>query len=577
MPEDQHPDRLDSWKEIAVHLGRGVRTVQRWEKEEGLPVHRHVHNRQGSVYAFKSAVDDWWARRGGHLSLEASEPAERIADLAGLPDGRRSWPAIAFVGVLLVATAIAVSVRGGWVTSAPSVSHIRSIAVLPFGSLTLDPGDAALEVGLADALIRRLGVSRDVIVRPISAVLPFRHTTDDPVAVGRQLQVDAVLKGRLQHVGDRLRLSAQLFDCSSGRVLWAGDFDERVSAIFAVQDTLAERVGSALLLQFTPADRARTRRLESRDPDAYLAYLQGRWFWNQRTREGFEKSIERLTEAVDRDPRFALAHAALAEAYVLAAAYLVRQPHEAIPLARRAALSALAIDDGLGSAHASLGMIAQIYDWQWRTADREYARAIEVEPGYPTAHHWRGELLGQLGRSDEAIASLQRARALDPLSLIINTDLGRAYYFARRYDEAAAQLGKTLDLDSRFVVARVWLAKVEIERGRYDEAIRVLDQNRGIDDTLQTDWVRAEIEAAAGHSDAARDLLARLVGHPGMAPWTVAITIARLGDRDALLRWIERCFTEHAPIAEIYASPALDPFRNDPAVLALFQRAGLAQ
>lgn len=577
MPDEHHPDRLDSWKEIAVHLGRGVRTVQRWEKEEGLPVHRHLHHRQGTVYAFKSAVDDWWARRGNHLPIEAEDPAETIGDGAPVPDGRRSWPAVGLIGVLLVATAIAatLAVRDRQATSPPP-AHVRSIAVLPFRSLTPAASDAALDVGIADALITRLGVSGDLIVRPTSAVLPFRHTID-PVAVGRQLHVDAVLEGRLQQVGDRLRLSAQLWDCASGRALWAGEFDERVSEIFALQDTLAERVGLALMLEFTAADRARARRIESRNPDAYFAYLQGRWFWNQRTGEGLEKSIVRLTEAVDRDPRFALAHAALAEAYVMAAAYGARQPHEAIPLARSAALTALAIDDGLGSAHASLGMIAQIYDWQWRTADREYARAIEVEPGYATAHHWRGELLGQLGRSDEAIASLQRARALDPLSLIINTDLGRAYYFARRYDEAAAQLGRTLDLDGRFVNARAWLAKVEIERGRYDDAIRILEQSRGIDDTGYSEWVRAEIEAAAGHRHAARDLVARLVRLPGWSPWVLAVTSARLGDRDALLQSIERSFSEHAPIAEIYASPALDPFRHDPAVMALFQRAGLAQ
>ncbi len=437
MPEDQRHDRLDSWKEIAVHLGRGVRTVQRWEIEEGLPVHRHLHNRQGSVYAFKSELDRWWAQRGDHLS--AAEPAETVLDAEPVAAGRRPWPVVALLVILLVATAIAAVIawRAPWPASAPSAGPVRSIAVLPFKRLTPDAADEALAIGMADALITRLAVSRDLIVRPTSAVLPFRDATD-PVAVGKRLQVDVVLDGRLQHVGDRLRLTARLFDSSTGRALWTGEFDERVSVIFTLQDMLAERVASALLLQFTDAERARAHRIESRDPDAYLAYLQGRWFWNQRTRDGFEKSIVRLTEAIDRDPRFALAHAALAESYVLAAAYRVRPPDEAIPLARRAARAALAIDDTLGSAHATLGMIGQIYDWDWRTADREYARAIEVEPGYPTAHHWRGELLGQLGRSDEAIQLLRHARALDPLSLIINTDLGRAYYFARRYDEAAA-------------------------------------------------------------------------------------------------------------------------------------------
>ena len=350
---------------------------------------------------------------------------------------------------------------------------VRSIAVLPFKPLVVDQRDESLEMGMAETLIVRLSNLRELIVRPISSVRKFSGLEQDALAAGRELGVEAVLDGQIQRWGDRISVTARLTGVGDGKQLWAGQFNEKSTDIFAVQNLISEKVTSALVLKLTGEEQRLLTKRHTDNAEAYKLYLRGRLYWNKRTPEDLRKSIAHFQQSIELDPNYALAYAGLADAYALLANAGV-PARELMPRAREAALKALSLDNDLAEAHAALAQILIYYDYNFVGAEREHKRAIELNPNYAPAHQWYSELLTALSRHEEAFAEMRLALEIDPFSLIINRQYGVSLLFARQYDEAIAQLKKTIEMDANFASAHSTLSLAYQLKGNYAESVEKL-------------------------------------------------------------------------------------------------------
>jgi TolB-like protein len=361
---------------------------------------------------------------------------------------------------------------------APAGGGAKTIAVLPFKSLSADGGDDYLGLGMADTLITRLSRTGRALVRPTSAVRKFGKADDDPVKAGRDLGVDFVLDGSVQRVENRVRVTARLVRASDGQPLWANQFDEPFTDIFKVEDAISEKLAAALVLSLSGPEQERMVRRETTSPEAYQLYLKGRYFWEKRTEEGLKKSIEFFQQAIDLDPAYAMAYSGLADAYAQLPGYGATASMEVYPKAKAAAAKALALDDDLAEAHTSAATVLSYFEWDWAAAEDEYRKALALNPNYAAAHHRLGVHLAAMARADEAVSELHRAQEMDPLSLIINSLLGFAYFQAHQYDEAIDQLRKTIEMDRNFPPAREILAHVYAEKGMAAEAFAEFRESR---------------------------------------------------------------------------------------------------
>lgn len=446
-------------------------------------------------------------------------------------------------------------------TSAPA----RSIAVLPFKSLNTQ-GDDLLGSGMADTLIAKLSDIHQITVRPTSAVIRYAGQNQDALAAGRELNVDSVLEGTVQRSGNRVRVTVQLVNVRSKTSLWAQSFDKPMTDIFAIQDSISEQVTKAMLLSLNGEGQKRLRKRDTENVDAYQAYLRGRHFWNKRSAEGLKKGIDYFQQAIELDPTYAVAYAGLGDAYCMLGYYNLGglPPSESFQRAKTAAMKALAIDDSLAEAHTSLALIRTSYDKDNSGAEWEYKRAIELNPNYPTAHHWYSHFLTLNGRPQEAMAEIERAQELDPLSPIINTTLAEHLYYSRRYDEAIAQLIKTLEIDGNFSHARFLLGLAYEQKGLYEEAISELQK------ALEMDGTKGVVAAALGHSYAragkkeeARRVLNELLRTQSARPYDIATIYVGLGEKQQALKWLQRTLRENDRWL-LRTDPRLDGLRSDP-------------
>jgi DNA-binding winged helix-turn-helix (wHTH) protein/TolB-like protein/tetratricopeptide (TPR) repeat protein len=481
-------------------------------------------------------------------------------------------------GLVLAVLAVAAFVAL-WRRPTPAAVPVRSLAVLPFRPLTDDTEHLGL--GMADALITRLGATRQLRVRSTGAVQRYAVAGLDPVVAGRELQVDAVLEGSIQTAGDRLRTTVRLLSVSDGSTLWSGTFDERLTDIFAVQDQVSQRVADALALQLTDAQRGSLTRRDTTDSEAYQLYLRGRFFWNKRSREGFERGVSYFRQAVEKDPSYALAYSGLADSHIGAAFYHYAAPQTVIPLARAAALKALEIDGSLAEAHTSLAHVKANYEWDWSESERLSRRAIALEPGYATAHLWFGiHCLAPTGRLEEALAETRSARQLEPLSAVFNAFVGATLFLARRYDEAIEELRKTIEIHPDFGVAHWYLGRAYLQKGRHQEALAELREAVTLSGgsplmkgTLGVGY------ALAGDRAAAKETLAelqKLRAESYASALDIADIHVALGDREQAFRWLAEAEAERSfHLIYLKVSPELDPLRADPRFKALILRLGL--
>jgi serine/threonine-protein kinase len=464
---------------------------------------------------------------------------------------------------------------------APRASKtISSLAVLPFENVSRDPENDYLSDGITRSLINNLATVPKLRVMAQSTVFRYKGREIDPQAIGRELNVRAVLTGRMMQSGGSLRIGTELVDVATGSLLWGAQFDRKPGDIFVIQDEISSEISGKLRLQLTHAEKKRLVKRHTEDAEAYRLYLQGRHHWNRWTEEGFYKAIGYFQQAIEKDPSYALAHDGVADCYVLLGWNSYLPPKDAFPKAKVAAMAALEIAPDLGEAHTDLAAVLWLHDWQWAEAQNEFKRSLELNPCYPTANHYYAECLMTLGRNAEALARMKKSLELDPLSLIINVAIGWAYYHARQYDEAVAQLLRTVELDPNYPMTFWILGLIYRETARYDLAISAGE--KGVNLSGGSPLMRAALAqtfAAAGAPEKAieiADELNELAKQRYVAPHFFAGIYVGLGEHDRAIEYLEKSCAEHCHwLIYLHIDPSMDDLRTDPRFQDLLRRVGL--
>jgi len=463
-----------------------------------------------------------------------------------------------------------------------STRAITSLAVLPFENAAADPEAEYLSDGITESLINILAQLPKLHVMARSTVFRYKGQAIDPQAVGRELNVRAVLTGRVSQRGDTLSIATELVDVANGWQLWGEQYHRKRADLLAVQDAMAREIAGRLRLRLTGEEKKRLVRRYTRNTDAYHCYLKGRYYWNKRTPEDLKRGIEFFNQAIEKDPHYTLAYAGLADSYYLLAgtAFAALAPGEAFPKAKAAALKALELDDSLAEAHTSLATIL-VNEWDWGGAAKEFKRSIELNPGYATARHWYAFYLTALGRLDEAIREGQRAQELDPLSVIINRDLGLIYYYARKPDRAIEQYCKSLELDPNFALTHQALGRAYLLKGMREDALAALRLAAALSsDSVAMCAALAHALAETGSVVEARKILADLIERSRrsyVSPTNIAVVYAGLGENDEAMECLEKALAEHnAGLMMLKVHPVFDPLRSHPRYQDLLRRIGLA-
>ena len=464
---------------------------------------------------------------------------------------------------------------------APRVSKvIGSLAVLPFENMSRDPDNEYLSDGIAGSLINILATVPKLRVIAQSTVFRYKGREIDPQAVGRELNVRAVLTGRIMQSGGSLRIGTELVDVATGSRLWGEQFDRKPGDIFVIQDEISHEISEKLRLQLTKAEKKRLVRRHTEDAEAYRLYLQGRHHWNRWTEEGFYKAIGYFQQAVEKDPSYALAYTGIAESYVLLGWNSYLPPKEAFPKGKAAAMTALRLDPDLGEAHTPLAAALWLHDWQWPEAQKEFKRSLELNPAYPTANHYYAEYFMTMGRHAEAIAKVKNSQELDPLSLIINVAIGWTFYMGRQYDEAIEQLLRTVELDPNYPMTYWILGLLYRTTGRYDLAISAGEKS--VELSGGSPLMRAALAHTYGKSgrekEARRvlDDLTELAKHKYVAPHFLAGIHIGLGENDRAIESLEKSWEEHSHwLIYLHLDPSMDDLRNDRRFQDLVRRVGL--
>jgi TolB-like protein/Flp pilus assembly protein TadD len=450
--------------------------------------------------------------------------------------------------------------------------------VLPFTNLSSDPNTEYLSEGLTESLINNLSQSHNLKVMSRNSVFKYKGQEANAKAVGRELGVHGVLTGRIVQRGETISISIDLIDTRDDTQVWGEQYNRRMADLSMLQEEIARQVSERLQLRLSGEDQKRVTRRYTDNAEAYKLYLKGRFYWNKRTEDGLNKGVVYLNEAIEKDPGYALAYAGLADCYALLYEYSATPSKDLYPKAKAAALRALSLDDSLAEAHTSLAA-AYEYEWNWSAAEKQYEKAIELNPNYETAHQWYAAFLISRKRFDEAIREARRAVELDPLSIIINTALGRALHSARRYDEAIEQLRKTLDMDTNFAEAHFHLGLAYEGKGAYDDAIRELERSVELfgDKTMKA-WV-GRVYALSGRKSEALKVLAEMTElskHEHVAPYPMATLYASLGEKERAFEWLEKVYQERSYyVVFLNIDPVLDSLRSDPRFSDLLRRIGL--
>ena len=568
-------ERLDSWKEIAAYLKRDERTVRRWEAE-GLPVHRKVHKKQASIYAYRAEIDTWW--NDGRQRLE---PASSIGPT--LPALRDRAPQVITRPLMIPAIGVAVLIAGVWVAGirnriyTQQVPTIHSIAVLPLENLSGDPNQDYFVDGMTDALITDLAQITDVKVISRTSAMQYRGVRKPLPEIAQALGVDAVVEGSVVRSGLKVRVTAQLIHAPSDRHLWAESFEGPADDILSIQDDVAHAISGRIQGKLYSQQKGTMSVRKPINPDAYEAYLRGLYFFDKREAEASSKSVEYFRKAITTDPGFAPAYAGLAEALPAMNWFHGRPSVDAMPEAKAAAKRALELDDRLAEAHTALGALLSLYDWNWREAEKELKRALELNPNNSLAHERYMMWLLSTGRLPEAVAEAKRAQQLDPLSFFMNRELAHSLYVARRYDEALEQLGRSEELEphSKGVVYN-WTAWIYELKGKQKEAVE-LDLLQMADEGIPQAEINSLRRAYA--RDGWKGYWTKwlhVTRSGNRASYENALAEARLGHADKAWEWMEKSADQREVwVTWIKVDPIFDQVRSHPAYKQLLRRINL--
>jgi TolB-like protein/Flp pilus assembly protein TadD len=460
------------------------------------------------------------------------------------------------------------------------VGPIRSLAVLPLENLSNDTSEDYFADGMTEELITQLGQIRSLRVISRTSVMTYKSGRKPLAEIARELRVDAVVEGSVLRIGDQVRINAQLIAVPADRHMWAQSYAGNLRDTLALQSSVASAIAGQIRTTLDPREQVVLAKSKVVNPEAYEAYLKGRYFWNKRTGDGLKKAIAHFSRAIEIDSNYAEGYSGLADSYTLSGdwKYSVLPGQEAFAQAKAAAARALALDDSLGEAHASLALALDLYGWDWKAAEAEYQRAIELKPGYAPAHQWYSWHLIMMGRNAEAISELKKAESLDPLSLIISADIADALCVVRRYDEAVQQSKKTLEMDANFAVGHFELGQAFVQRQLYAQAIaqflRAIEISGG-SGAFESNL--AHVYGILGRKEEAakilKDLKARHDKNPSVAV-DIALIYVGLGDQDQAMMWLNTAYEARFK-ASILLHPVFDPLRSDARFKDLLDRIGL--
>jgi TolB-like protein/DNA-binding winged helix-turn-helix (wHTH) protein/Tfp pilus assembly protein PilF len=501
---------------------------------------------------------------------------------------KRLWFIAAAVSVLGIACVLAFLKwpRAHLTSQRPAPPARIMVAVLPFENLTGDETQEYFSDGLTEEMIAQLGrldpKEFGVIAR--TSVMHYQHSSEKVDQIGSELGVQYVLEGSVRRDSQKVRINAELIEVGGQRQLWAEQYDRELTNLLVVQAEIAREISASIQQTLGSPEHSEAVRQPTLTPQAYQAYdlcLRGLYFWNKRTSQGLQQAIVYFQQAIAKDPNYAPAYAGLANSYALMPGYTLAPAAEYMPKAREAAVRALQIDDELPEAHVALALILENYDWDWNSAEKEYRRAIELNPNYATAHHWYAEFLTWQGRIDEALRESESARRLDPLSLIIAADRGAILYFARQYDRAIEQFQSVLEMDPSFGRAHLGI-DAYMQQGRFSEALAKLEEWRrvaGYGTNISSRLVY--VYGRMGQKDKARAELKKLEamnGTPPRDPVALAMAYIGVGDNDAALSSLEKAYAERSNLlTALKVEPFYDPLRENPRFQELLRRVELAQ
>jgi serine/threonine-protein kinase len=525
---------------------------------------------------------------GAHELLDALKDFRRKleteSERAAAPLWLRWTRSPAALVLVLTIAALALALPFYWhrnVTTATSLD--KSIAVLPFENASKDPNAEYLSEGISEALINSLTELQRLRVIARSTAFQYKGKDVDPRRVGRELKVAAVLTGRVRQSQDALSIQVDLVDAVTGAQLWGEEYVRKISDVIAVKQAIAREVTAKLKLKLTGEEQRRLAKGDSTNPEAYQFYLRGRYFWNKRTSDGIKQAIEHFQKSIERDPNFALGYVGLADSYAGLTFYNFAAPHEAMLKAKESATKALALDNTLAEAHASLAHVLMNYDWNWSEAEKEFRRSIELKPDYPTAHQWYAiHYLTATGRLEEAVQEMKKALELDPASLVMNTFMGATFYYAGRYDEAIDQCRRTIQMDPNFAVAHWHLGLAYEQKQALDAAIEEFKKAislSGGSPLMRAALGRAYAESQNKHeANKILDELNELAKRQYVSAYEVAKIYVALGNSEQAFQLLAKAYAEHSfHLVNLNVCPQLKPFRSDPRFQDLVQRIGLSR
>jgi TolB-like protein/Tfp pilus assembly protein PilF len=578
-------NRLDSWKEIAAYLKRDVTTVQRWEKREGMPVHRHLHDRIGSVYAFTSELDGWQQSRKLHLEDEEKEQAvETPADGKGGENTRWTHGAPLWLVLAGAAVLVLLTLAYGLVRRHPGTatqSKIKSLAVLPLKNLSGDPTQEYLADGMTEALVGRLSSIHDLRVISRTSVMRFKDTKLSVPEIGKTLGVDALVEGSVMREGNHIRVHAQLIRAATDEHFWSEAYDREIRDALALESDVAQSIAQKVEVTVTGEEHARLTAARSVSPEVYESYLKGRFALGKgNSRADIDESIADFEDAIKQDPTFAPAYVGLANAHSALASVFIGAPPE-LERAKvvSAARKALELDPELAEAHTMLAVMQQ-EQWHWTEAETEFKRTLELNPSNATAHNGLAQWLVCHGRIEEALQWVRRGRELDPVA-VSGTEVAWILFQSRRYDEAMQELRSVLAVRPDDSAALWFLGFVLIANNQPNEAIPVLEKTFSVSGhSSAVIGVLIRAYAHAGRRADALRLLAELKKRKqaGYVPAAAFVNAyLGLGDNEEAFAWLEQGYKEHSNILQwLKVHPYFDPLRDDPRFRDLVHRVGLS-
>jgi TolB-like protein/Flp pilus assembly protein TadD/class 3 adenylate cyclase len=470
-----------------------------------------------------------------------------------------------------------------WTNAGVARPNGQSIAVLPFENANNDPNTEYLAEGISEALINSLAELRQLRVIARATAFRYKRKDVDPQRVGRELQVAAVLTGKVRQMQDALNVQVDLVDAATGAQIWGAGYDRKLADLVAIKQAIAQEVTAKLKLKLSSEEQRRLVKRDSSNAEAYQFYLRGRYFWNKRTPDGIQQAIDQFQQAIQHDPNFALGYAGLADSYIALTFYNFAAPHETMPKAKESALKAVALDDTAAEPQASLGNILVNYDWNWSAAEKAFKRSIELKPDYATAHEWYAiHYLTATGRLEEAVQEMKKALELEPASLIMNTFMGATLYYAGRYDEAIDQCRRTIEMDPNFAVAHWHLGLAYEQKQVFDAAIEEFQK------AVSLSGGSPLMKAALGHAYAKsqkKDEANKILGELNelskqeyVSSYEVATIYVALGDNEPAFQLLEKAYAEHSfHLVRLNVSPHFKAISSDPRFQDLVHRVGLSR